>query len=177
MVLLSRVASTDSSGRRLLLAFVVFAATLAAFVLPHPGVAGAAAKKAPQVVKIEAGAVRYEPRTITVTVGQPVVLRITNTSTIDHEALLGDEKVQKSHAAEMKMADEMGQDMASHGTKTKAKAKPGEGFTTVGPKKTAEITTTFTKVGRTILGCHIKGHYEGGMRLTVIVKPKVLGAA
>ena len=30
----------------------------------------AAAAKAPQVVKIEAGAVRYEPRTITVTVGE-----------------------------------------------------------------------------------------------------------
>ena len=136
--------------------------------------AGAASKKAPQVVKIEAGAVRYEPRTITVTVGQPVVLRITNTSTIDHEALLGDEKVQKAHAAEMKDAEAMGHDMASHGTTTKA--KPGEGFTTVAPKKTADITTTFTKVGRTILGCHLKGHYDGGMRLTVIVKPRVLGA-
>ncbi len=136
--------------------------------------AEAATKKAPQVVKIEAGSVRYEPRTITVTVGQPVVLRITNTSNIDHEALLGDEKAQKAHAAEMKMADEMGHDMASHGTKTKAKA--GEGFVSIAPKKTGEITTTFTKVGRTILGCHIKGHYEGGMRLTVIVKPRVLGA-
>lgn len=137
--------------------------------------ARAAAKKAPQIVNIDAGAVRYEPRTITVTVGQPVVLRITNTSNIDHEALLGDEKVQKAHAAEMKDAEAMGHDMASHGTKTKA--KPGEGFVAVASKKTAEISTTFTKVGRTILGCHIKGHYEGGMRLTVIVKPKVLGTA
>lgn len=135
---------------------------------------GAAAKKAPQIVRIDAGAVRYEPRTITVTVGQPVVLRITNNSNIDHEALLGDEKVQKTHAAEMKEAEAMGHDMASHGTKTKA--KPGEGFVALAPKKTGEITTTFTKVGRTILGCHIKGHYEGGMRLTVIVKSRVLGA-
>lgn len=139
--------------------------------VPHAG----AASKVPQIVKIDAGAVRFEPRTITVTVGQPVVLRITNTSTIDHEALLGDEKVQKAHAAEMKDAEAMGHDMASQGTKTNA--KPGEGFVTIAPKKTAEITTRFTKVGRTILGCHLKGHYEGGMRLTVIVKPKTLGAA
>lgn len=148
----------------------VLGATLVS-VVPSAG----AATKAPRVVRIEAGAVRYEPRTITVTVGQPVVLRITNTSTIDHEALLGDEKVQKAHAAEMKEAEAMGHDMASHATTTKA--KPGEGFVTVAPKKTAEIRTTFTKVGRAILGCHLKGHYEGGMRLTVIVKPKTLGAA
>ncbi len=164
--------SLRSRRRRILVGALstILGASLVSFV-PSAG----AAAKTPQIVKIEAGAVRYEPRTITVTVGQPVVLRITNASTIDHEALLGDDKVQKAHAAEMKDAEAMGHDMASHGTTTKA--KPGEGFVTIAPKKTAEIRTTFTKVGRTILGCHLKGHYEGGMRLTVIVKPKALGAA
>lgn len=174
MVFRTSVGSGRLSSRRLLGAAAVLAGVICASFLvsvPHAG----AATKAPQIIKIEAGAVRYEPRTITVTVGQPVVLRITNTSTIDHEALLGDEKVQKAHAAEMKDAAAMGHDMASHGATTKA--KPGEGFTTIAPKKTAEIRTMFTKVGRTILGCHLKGHYEGGMRLTVIVKPKALGAA
>ena len=48
---------------------------------------------------------------------------------------------------------------------------------TIAPKKTAEIKTNFAKVGRTILGCDLKRHYEGGMRLTVIVKPRTLGVA
>ena len=174
MVLRSFVGSGRPGSRRPFGTAVVLAAVVLALFAASVSRVGAA-PKAPQIVKIEAGAVRYEPRTITVTVGQPVVLRITNTSTIDHEALLGDEKVQKAHAAEMKDAEAMGHDMASHGTTTKA--KPGQGFTTVAPKKTAEIRTTFTKVGRTILGCHLKGHYEGGMRLTVIVKPKTLGGA
>ncbi len=170
----SSVGSVSLRSRRRRILVGALTTILGALFLVPVLSAGAAAKT-PQIVKIDAAAVRYEPRTITVTVGQPVVLRITNTSTIDHEALLGDDKVQKAHAAEMKDAEAMGHDMASHGTTTKA--KPGEGFVTIAPKKTAEIRTTFTKVGRTILGCHLKGHYEGGMRLTVIVKPKALGAA
>ncbi len=170
----SSVGSVSLRSRRVRILTGVFTVILGASHFSFVPAAGAATKS-PQVVKIEAGAVRYEPRTITVTVGQPVVLRITNTSTVDHEALLGDEKAQKAHAAEMKDAEAMGHDMASHDATTKAKS--GEGFVTIAPKKSAEIRTTFTKVGRTILGCHLKGHYEGGMRLTVIVKPKALGAA
>ena len=75
--------------RRLLGGAGVLAAVIgASFLVPVRS--AFAATKAPLIVKIEAGAVRYEPRTITVTVGQSVVLRITNTSTVDHEALLGD---------------------------------------------------------------------------------------
>ncbi len=126
-----------------------------------------------QVVKIDAGPVRYEPRVITVTVGQPVTLRISNSSTVDHEALLGDEKAQNAHAKEMKAM--AGMEGMEHDDGSKYKGKPGQGFVEIAPKKTAEITTTFTKVGRTILGCHLPGHYEGGMRLTVIVKAPKLG--
>ena len=124
-------------------------------------------------MKIDAGPVRYEPRVITVTVGQPVTFKISNTSTVDHEALLGDEKAQNAHAKEMKAMAGMEGHHSDLGTKLKG--KPGQGFVEIAPKKTAEITTTFAKVGRTILGCHLPGHYEGGMRLTVIVKAPKLG--
>ena len=63
----------------------------------------------------------------------------------------------------------------SSGCVARKSTKPGEGFADIAPKKTAEIKTTFSKVGRTILGCHLPGHYEGGMRLTVIVKAPTLG--
>ena len=125
----------------------------------------------PQIIKIDAGAVRFEPRVITVTVGRPVLLRITNSSSVDHEALLGDEKIQGAHAKEMK--DRTLAPTMKHGSPMSG--KPGEGYAEIAPSKSAEIKTTFTKVGRTILGCHLPGHYEGGMRLTVIVKAPTLG--
>lgn len=142
--------------------------------LASPAVSAVKPVKA-KIIKIDAGAVRYEPRVITVTVGQPVIFRITNSSSVDHEALLGDEKVQAAHAKEMKsMASKPG---PSYGMKRGSPVfgKPGEGYAEMAPAKSADIKTTFSKVGRTILGCHLPGHYEGGMRLTVIVKAPTLG--
>jgi uncharacterized cupredoxin-like copper-binding protein len=127
-----------------------------------------AVAKNEQVVNIEAGPVRYEPRVVRVIAGQPVVFRITNTSALAHEALLGNEKAQNAHAKEMK-------DMGGMAMKHDSSYKDGEGFVAIEPKKTGEIRTTFRKVGRTIIGCHLPGHYEGGMRLTVIVTAPKLG--
>lgn len=138
-----------------------------------PAAEAATKNPAPLVVKIEAGPVRYAPRVITVTAGRPVILRITNSSNVDHEALLGDEKAQNAHAKEMK--DTAAMPGMKHANPSLT--KPGEGFVEIAPKKTAEIKTTFSKVGRTIIGCHLPGHYEGGMRLTVIVKAPSLGGA
>lgn len=139
--------------------------------------ASAAKAVKPQIVTIDAGPVRYEPRTVTVTVGQPVIFRITNSSTIDHEALLGSETEQNKHEKEMADMAAMGHDMAHMDHGPSGPAKAGEGFVKIPSKKTGEIKTTFTKVGRTIIGCHLPGHYKGGMRLTVIVKQKALGVA
>ena len=129
----------------------------------------AATKKAPkeQVVLIEAGAVRYEPRVVRVVAGQPVVFRISNVSALAHEALLGDEKAQAAHAKEMASMPAMSHKPGSF--------KAGEGFVEIKSKGKGEIRTTFSKPGRTIIGCHLPGHYEGGMRLTVIVTPPALG--
>ena len=122
-----------------------------------------------QVVFIEAGPVRYEPRIVRVVAGRSVVFRFTNVSALAHEALLGDEKAQKAHAKEMAAmpSGEMDHRKDSY--------KDGEGFIEIKAKGKGEIRTTFTKPGRTIIGCHLPGHYEGGMRLTVIVTPPKLG--
>jgi uncharacterized cupredoxin-like copper-binding protein len=125
--------------------------------------------KGEQVVLIEAGPVRYQPRVVRVVAGRPVVFRITNTSALAHEALLGTENVQNAHAKEMKAMAGMSMPHSS------APPKAGEGFVEIKAKGTGEIRTTFRKPGRTILGCHLPGHYEGGMRLTVIVTPPSLG--
>jgi uncharacterized cupredoxin-like copper-binding protein len=127
------------------------------------------AKTNEQIVLIEAGPVRYEPRVVRVLAGRPVVFRIKNTSSLAHEALLGNEKAQNAHAKEMKAM--AGMSMPHHA----ADYKDGEGFVEIKANSTEEIRTTFRKVGRTIIGCHLPGHYEGGMRLTVIVTAPSLG--
>jgi uncharacterized cupredoxin-like copper-binding protein len=125
--------------------------------------------KGEQVVLIEAGSVRYVPRVVRVVAGRPVVFRIANTSALAHEAFLGSEKAQNAHAKEMKAMAGMSM---PHKT---TPAKAGEGFVEIKAKASGEIRTTFAKPGRTIIGCHLPGHYEGGMRLTVIVTPPSFG--
>jgi uncharacterized cupredoxin-like copper-binding protein len=45
----------------------------------------------------------------------------------------------------------------------------GDSGTSVQPGQTATLTHTFTTAGSTIIGCHEPGHYQAGMKLTVIV--------
>lgn len=177
-------AHRQSIGRRLATAAVV--AVVFGGLSPGPVVAASKAAKpakaakgatsttpssvkGEQVVLIEAGPVRYEPRVVRVVAGRPVVFRIANTSALAHEALLGNEKAQNTHAKQMKAM--AGMSMPHKSTSY----KDGEGFAEIKAKTTGEIRTTFRKPGRTIIGCHLPGHYEGGMRLTVIVTPPSLG--
>lgn len=155
--------------RRFLVALGFLAAGITTAQVAGPSAGVAATKKAPkeQVVLIEAGSVRYAPRVVRVVAGQPVVFRISNISALAHEALLGDEKEQKAHAKEMASMPGMSHKPDSY--------KAGEGFVEIKAKGKGEIRTTFSKPGRTIIGCHLPGHYEGGMRLTVIVAPPALG--
>ncbi len=154
--------------RRSFTALGVLAVSVPTAMFAQPSSSAAATKAAKeQVVLIDAGPVRYEPRIVRVVAGQPVVFRIRNVSALAHEALLGDDKAQRAHAQEMASMPGMSHKADSY--------KAGEGFVEIKAKGKAEIRTTFSKPGRTIIGCHLPGHYEGGMRLTVIVTPPKLG--
>ncbi len=37
------------------------------------------------------------------------------------------------------------------------------------PGETKELTFTFTEPGATLAGCHVSGHYAGGMRASIAV--------
>lgn len=99
-------------------------------------------------------ALRMEPARITVRAGQPVTFVLSNTGTIEHEFYLGDEAAQAEQEAMMQtgqMVDDTPQGIA---------LRPGEA---------KELTYTFDQVGRTRAGCHIAGHYAGGMNATITV--------
>ena len=101
---------------------------------------------------------RFEPAGLQVKPGETVTLRVTNTATTLHEFFLGDAEAHEDHDkemaamgdAEMKMADEA----------NRVFVEPGE---------TKELTWTFPEGGAVLFGCHMPGHYAGGMKGTVSV--------
>ena len=38
------------------------------------------------------------------------------------------------------------------------------------PGETKELTHTFDAAGQTLAGCHVAGHYGGGMKATITVE-------
>lgn len=96
---------------------------------------------------------RMDPASMTVKVGEPVTFVVTNTGKTEHEFVLGDETEQMAHE------ETMG-GMAMTDSATAINVKPGE---------TKTLTYTFPKVGAFLAGCHVAGHYAGGMRAAVTV--------
>lgn len=98
---------------------------------------------------------RIEPATMTVPAGVPVTFAVTNTGSLDHEFYLGDEDAQAEHEQEMLEMGGMGHD------------EP-DGISVM-PGETKELTHTFASTGETFAGCHVAGHYAGGMRAEITV--------
>ena len=100
-------------------------------------------------------ALRIEPGAMTFPAGVPVTFVVTNTGATDHEFYLGDEEAQAAHEKDMVEMGGMGHDEPEG-----IAVKPGE---------TKELTYTFAEAGETLAGCHVAGHYGGGMRATITV--------
>jgi uncharacterized cupredoxin-like copper-binding protein len=100
-------------------------------------------------------ALKIEPASMTVPAGVPVTFVVTNSGVTDHEFYLGDEEAQAAHEKEMAEMGGMGHDEPEG-----IVVKPGE---------TKELTYTFAEAGQTLAGCHVVGHYGGGMKATIDV--------
>lgn len=85
--------------------------------------------------------------------GRTVRFVVRNLDPIDHEVIVGDQAVQDLH--------ERGTE-AHHGT------VPGEVSVPAGAE--AETTYTFAEAGSVILGCHLPGHWDYGMRTRIEVE-------
>lgn len=101
-------------------------------------------------------ALKIEPASMTVPAGATVTFVVTNTGASDHEFYLGDEAAQAEHEKEMA---EMGG--MAHDEPEGIAVKPGE---------TKELTYTFPEAGNTLAGCHVAGHYGGGMKADITVE-------
>jgi uncharacterized cupredoxin-like copper-binding protein len=97
-------------------------------------------------------ALTIEPAEMTVPAGVPVTFVVTNTGSIDHEFFLGDEAAQAEHEQEMQAGG------MAHDEPMGIGVEPGD---------TKELTVTFAEAGSILAGCHVAGHYAGGMKATV----------
>jgi uncharacterized cupredoxin-like copper-binding protein len=120
-----------------------------------PSVAPSTSAEATRIEVQLTDALRIEPAEMTVPAGMPVTFVVTNAGAIEHEFYLGDEGAQAGHEQEMLEMGGMRHD------------EP-EGIA-VDPGETKELTYTFAEPGETLAGCHVVGHYGGGMKAMITV--------
>ncbi len=134
------------------------AAGSGATTVPAGSTAASAPSASAAATRIEVNltdALRMEPAQLTVPAGVPITFVVTNSGAADHEFYLGDEDAQMAHE------DEMSSGGMAHGDPAGISLKPGE---------TKELTYTFDATGQTLAGCHVAGHYGGGMKATITVE-------
>jgi uncharacterized cupredoxin-like copper-binding protein len=108
---------------------------------------------APRTIEVTMRYSRFEPAVIDVEPGETVRFVVRNDDPIDHEFILGDERLQLVH---------------ENGTEAHHPPRPGEISVLAG--ETVVTTYTFPDTtGELIFGCHLPGHYDFGMRGTVSV--------
>lgn len=113
--------------------------------------------KATRTIEVRAlDSLRFEPADLRVHKGETVTIRITNTGQTMHEFDLGDQKFQRRMEKDM-------QEMGSGHMTDEASA------ISIDPGQTKVLTWTFSDKGTGLYGCHVSGHYAGGMRGTVTV--------
>jgi len=133
--------------------------TVAATPTPVPPTAPPAlgTVDAPRVIEVTMGNFFYEPGAFTVQLGETIRFVVHNPTTIAHELVLGTAEEQEHHA--MEMMDGMDHhDMGDEPNEIEVEA--GED---------AELVWTFDEAGEILMGCHVAGHWEGGMQATITV--------
>lgn len=125
-------------------AAVVLAAALVA-------AAGACGGNGERTIEVTIRHSRFEPEVITVRPGERVRFVVRNTDPIAHEFILGDEAVQELH---------------ERGTEHE---HSGGGEISIPAGAERATWYQFGRPGNLIVGCHLPGHYDFGMRGTVRV--------
>ena len=119
------------------------------------------AAEADRVIEIDANDnLTFDASEITVSAGETITFRITNTGTIAHDFTLGDQETQDKHEAEMAEMTENGETM-SHDDPNAVVLAAGE---------TKELTWHFSEAGTVLIGCHQPGHYAAGMAGAVTIE-------
>jgi uncharacterized cupredoxin-like copper-binding protein len=115
---------------------------------PDPGSPGfvAGTTAAPRIVRIVAsGAVHFYPDVVTVKQGETITFEVTSMGMLSHEFMVGPAAdVAADTAGTPEVAD-------------------------ISMMQTKSLTYTFTGSGPFAFACHAPGHYEAGMRGTIVI--------
>lgn len=107
---------------------------------------------ATETVEVEIRHSRFIPANYEFAAGTTVEFVVENADPIDHEFIIGDERVQEVH---------------EQGTEAHHGARPGEISIPAG--ETRSTTYTFEEPGELLIGCHLPTHYDYGMKATIAV--------
>lgn len=120
------------------------------------GIAGTA-KQVQRTITLTMGDnMRFSPDRLEVRQGETVRLRVRNTGKLQHELVLGTRQALQAHAAMMLKHPDMEHDEAH--------------MVHVAPGQTGEILWTFNRKGEFEFACLIAGHFQAGMKGTLIVR-------
>lgn len=99
----------------------------------------------------------------TLDLGTVLEVRMTNIGAVEHEAVFGDLAAQNAAAAEMGDASTAAEDDDGHGG--------GHGSPTLvlAAGESGSIVVTMDEPGDMIIGCHVPGHWDAGMRSDYVV--------
>jgi uncharacterized cupredoxin-like copper-binding protein len=122
------------------------------------GVPGDSAKVTRTIAVDMTDNMRFTPARITVSRGETIRFRVSNSGKLKHELVLGTKKALEEHYEVMKKFPEMEHD--------------DENMITLAPAKTGEIVWRFTKSGKVDFACLQPGHYDAGMKGQVLVTAK-----
>jgi uncharacterized cupredoxin-like copper-binding protein len=105
-----------------------------------------------------ADTMRFTPERLVVRQGDTVKFVVRNRGKLMHEMVLGTEAALREHAELMKKHPGM-----EHEEPYMAHVSPG---------KSETLAWTFTEPGTFMYGCLVPGHWEAGMKGTIVVNPR-----
>jgi uncharacterized cupredoxin-like copper-binding protein len=118
-------------------------------------------RKAARTIQVDmADTMRFSPSEVKVKQGETVKFVVTNSGQQMHEMVIGTEEELRKHAELMRKFPDMEHD------------EPYMAHVAPGTKET--ITWTFTRPGTFMYGCLVPGHWEAGMKGTLVVVPKAV---
>ncbi len=114
--------------------------------------------KSGRTVSIEMRDIAFEPDRLEVKAGETVEFVFRNTGQAEHEAVIGDEKLQESQEGEGSSGHAGGHKGSEHAARV-----------VLSPGREGKLTYTFDKPGSLYIGCHVPNHWDAGMKVAITV--------
>jgi uncharacterized cupredoxin-like copper-binding protein len=120
----------------------------------------------PQTVEVHGDEFKFTPAQVTVKVGQPVKLVFVNDGSVDHELEVED-LGSKDVSLDLSKAGQIPDDEKDE---AQGDAQNNEVHAYAASHGTATVVFTPTKTGTFEMACRLTGHYEAGMKGTLVVQ-------